>query len=94
MIELTEIRGRLDAELDRRRERLRRIDDAALVALVEHLHSLVADPHFDPVSFLADWLWGSVPALGGLTPVELLEREGGIDRLKENLSQRVAGVYV
>jgi hypothetical protein len=94
MIEPTEIRGQLDAELDRRRERLRRIDDMALAALVEHLRSLVPDPQFDPVLFLADWLWGRVPSLGWVTPMDLLEREGGIDRLKEHLGQLVAGVYV
>lgn len=94
MTELSDIREHLDAELDRRRERLRRIDDATLAALVAHLRSLVPDPRFDPVAFLTDWLWGRVPALGGLTPMELLEQERGIDRLKESLSQQASGVYV
>ena len=93
MTELSNIREQLVAELDGRRERLRLVDDAKLAALVEHLRGLVPDPQFDLVAFLADWLWGRVPALDGLTPMELLEREGGIDRLKDNLAQQVSGAY-
>ena len=90
MTEPTEIRRRLEAELDQRRERC---DESTMQrsALVEHVRGLMPAPHFDLVPFLADWLWGRVPALGGLTPVELAR---GVDRLQENLGQQVAGVYV
>ncbi len=94
MMDATDIRRRLNASLATQRDRLGRIDDQTLVVLVDHLVGLVANPGFDPVDFLAEWLFGPAPVFGGLTPAEILQQEGGLEFLKENLGQQVAGVYV
>jgi hypothetical protein len=57
MTDVIENRRGLNAALDAKRERLRRIDDAILADLVDFLRSLVPDLNFDPVDFLASWLW-------------------------------------
>ena len=68
MTDATEIRRRLNESLDAQRERLDRIDDTTLVNLVDHLRGLVPSRRFNPVEFFAEWLFGPVPVLSGLTP--------------------------
>ncbi len=94
MTDATKIRTQIIASLDAKRKLLGRIDDAALVALADHLRTLVPDPHFSPADYLAEWLWGSLPMLGGLTPAEVLLQEGGLERLKLDLRRQAAGVYM
>jgi hypothetical protein len=89
----SEVRKRLNAYIDHQHELLRRIDDATLTELVAHVRSFVADPKFDPVDFLASWLFGEVPSLGGVMPAELLGQPGGLERVKDTLGQLFYGVF-
>jgi len=89
----SEVRRRLKAYIDQQHELLSRIDDGTLTELVTHVRSFEADPKFDPVDFLSGWLFGEVPTLGGVMPVELLGQPGGLERVKDTLGRLFYGVY-
>lgn len=80
MPDAAEIRKQIIASLDATRELLGCIDDVALVGIAEHLRALEPDdPHFSPEAYLAEWLWGSVRALGGLTPGKCFCSKGALN---------------
>lgn len=84
----------LSAYIDQQRERLRRVDDASLAAVIGHMANLVRDPQFDSVAFLSYWLFVpvSVPSLGWIAPVDVLRRADGLALVKEALGRWVYGV--
>ena len=88
-----EVRRRLNAELDEQRERVSRLDDSALTALVDHIRGLPPDPNFDSVGFLCSWILLPIPALGGITPAQAVAQDGGLSRVKQLLGQQVAGTF-
>jgi hypothetical protein len=87
-----EFRRRLNTQLDEQRERLLRLDDSTLAALLEHIRGLYPDPHFDAAGLLCNLIFIPVPSLGGVTPAEALTRDDGLGRVKQLLGQQAAGV--
>jgi len=84
------------AYIDQQRERLRRIDDASLTAVIDHIRNLVRDPQFDSVAFLSYWLFVPVPvpSLGWIAPVDVLRRADGLALVKEAFGRWVHGVAI
>lgn len=48
---------------------------------------------FDPTEWLRQWIRQPIPALGGQRPVDLMETEEGLERVRRTLLQMQAGTF-
>jgi Protein of unknown function (DUF2384) len=95
---------RLHAELERRialaKDALKYVqvvDPIALADLTDQLKTIVAESgnptNFDAAAWLSRWLDGSLAALGGARPIDLMNTKEGQARVSQALAQMQSGAY-
>ena len=71
--------------------------DNEIEQLVDIVQQLIRESgdiqNFDARNWLRTWLQAPVPALGWSTPLEVLDRPGGFDRVRTLLLRIQSGAY-
>lgn len=72
--------------------------DQDFESLLAQLNEIIArsgyPENFDARKWLEEWITQPVPALGGKSPLELLDNEKGIEQIKQVIAAMESNAYI